>query len=80
MLAKQLTFLGGAFLRLRGLVEGLLVGASQLLGQAQYLEDFYAFFAIRPQIRSTARPVPVPRPMVALTGWPSTTWNVSLPS
>ena len=36
---------------------------TQITGQAQYLEDFYAFFAIRPQIRSPARPAPVPRPI-----------------
>ena len=59
----DLAFLAGAFQRLRGGLEGLLLGLTQITGQAQYLEDFYAFFAIRPQIRSPARPVPVPRPI-----------------
>ncbi|MBN4095370.1 ABC transporter ATP-binding protein [Methylobacterium sp. OT2] len=59
----DLAFLAGAFQRLRGGLEGLLLGLTQITGQAQYLEDFYAFFAIRPQIRSPARPVPVPSPI-----------------
>jgi ATP-binding cassette subfamily B protein len=54
----DLTFLAGAFLRLRALVEGLLLGASQLSGQAQYLDDLFAFFAIRPRIRSPEGPTP----------------------
>ncbi len=54
----DLTFLGGAFLRLRGLVEGLLLGASQVMGQAQYLDDLFSFFTIAPTIRSGSRPVP----------------------
>ncbi|KMO27571.1 ABC transporter ATP-binding protein, partial [Methylobacterium variabile] len=56
----DLTFLGGAFLRLRGLVEGLLVGASQLLGQAQYLDDLFSFFTIAPRLRSAPGALPVP--------------------
>ncbi len=59
----DLTFLAGAFLRLRGLVEGLLVGVSQISGQAQYLDDLFAFFTIAPTIRSPARPTPLPRPL-----------------
>ncbi len=54
----DLTFLGGAFLRLRGLVEGLLLGASQLLGQAQYLDDLFSFFTIAPTIHSGTLPIP----------------------
>ncbi|WP_331311614.1 ABC transporter ATP-binding protein [Methylobacterium oryzae] len=61
----DLAFLAGAFQRLRGGLEGLLLGLTQITGQAQYLEDFYAFFAIRPQIRSPARPAPVPSPIRA---------------
>ncbi|WP_457106439.1 ABC transporter ATP-binding protein [Methylobacterium sp. P5_C11] len=59
----DLAFLAGAFQRLRGGLEGLLLGVTQITGQAQYLDDFYSFFAIRPQIRSPARPVPVPDPI-----------------
>ncbi|MEG9527976.1 MAG: ABC transporter ATP-binding protein/permease [Hyphomicrobiales bacterium] len=59
----DLAFLAGAFQRLRGGIEGLLLGFTQITGQAQYLDDFYSFFAIRPQIRAPARPVPIPRPI-----------------
>lgn len=59
----DLAFLAGAFQRLRGGIEGLLLGLTQVTGQAQYLDDFYTFFAIRPQIRTPAHPVPVPSPI-----------------
>ncbi|MDP4003776.1 ABC transporter ATP-binding protein [Methylobacterium sp. NEAU K] len=59
----DLAFLAGAFQRLRGGIEGLLLGLTQITGQAQYLDDFFSFFAIRPQIRAPARPVPVPSPI-----------------
>ncbi|MBV9075857.1 MAG: ABC transporter ATP-binding protein [Methylobacteriaceae bacterium] len=59
----DLTFLAGAFLRLRGLVEGLLLGASQLSGQTQYLDDLFSFFEVRPRILAPARPAPLPRPL-----------------
>lgn len=58
----DLTFLSGSFLRLRGLMEGLLLGFSQIAGQALYLEDLFSFFEIRPTIASPPRPHPVPRP------------------
>ena len=38
-----------AFQRLRGGLEGLLLGFTQITGQAQYLDDFFSFFAIRPR-------------------------------
>lgn len=59
----DLAFLAGAFQRLRGGIEGLLLGFTQITGQAQYLDDFYSFFAIRPQIRTPAQPVPIPSPI-----------------
>ncbi|SFJ22303.1 ABC transporter ATP-binding protein [Methylobacterium brachiatum] len=61
----DLAFLAGAFQRLRGGIEGLLLGLTQISGQAQYLDDFFSFFAIRPEIRSPAQPVPVPSPIRA---------------
>jgi len=61
----DLTFLSGAFLRLRGLVEGLLLGVSQLSGQAQYLDDLFAFLALQPRIRSPVPPAPFPVPIRA---------------
>ena len=59
----DLTFLAGSFLRLRQLLEGLLVGFSQVAGQALYLDDLFSFFAIRPEIVSPANALPVPRPL-----------------
>jgi ATP-binding cassette, subfamily B, bacterial len=59
----DLAFLAGAFQRLRGGLEGLLLGLTQITGQAQYLDDFFSFFAIRPEIRAPAHPVPVPSPL-----------------
>lgn len=59
----DLTFLAGSFRRLRQLLEGLLVGFSQVAGQALYLDDLFSFFEIRPEITSPPDPAPVPRPI-----------------
>ncbi len=59
----DLTFLAGSFRRLRQLLEGLLVGFSQVAGQALYLDDLLSFFATKPQIVSPDNPVPFPRPI-----------------
>jgi ATP-binding cassette subfamily B protein len=59
----DLTFLAGSFRRLRQLLEGLLVGFSQVAGQALYLDDLFSFFAIEPEIVSPADPLPVPCPI-----------------
>ncbi|HEU4773371.1 MAG TPA: ABC transporter ATP-binding protein [Lysobacter sp.] len=59
----DLTFLAGSFRRLRQLLEGLLVGFSQVAGQALYLDDLFSFFAIEPEITSPADPIPVPCPI-----------------
>ncbi|ASR44593.1 ABC transporter ATP-binding protein [Xanthomonas citri pv. mangiferaeindicae] len=59
----DLTFLAGSFLRLRQLLEGLLVGFSQVAGQALYLDDLFSFFAIEPEIASPSDPVPFPQPI-----------------
>ncbi|WP_315389786.1 ABC transporter ATP-binding protein [uncultured Stenotrophomonas sp.] len=59
----DLTFLAGSFLRLRQLLEGLLIGFSQVASQALYLDDLYSFFEIEPEIHSRADAVPVPKPI-----------------
>lgn len=59
----DLTFLAGSFRRLRQLLESLLVGFSQVAGQALYLDDLYSFFEIEPEIRSKPDAVPIPRPI-----------------
>ena len=56
----DLTFLAGSFRRLRQLLEGLLVGFSQVAGQALYLEDLFSFFEIEPEITSPTNPRAVP--------------------
>ena len=59
----DLTFLASSFRRLRQLLEGLLVGFSQVAGQALYLEDLFSFFEIEPEIVSPADALPVPKPI-----------------
>jgi ATP-binding cassette subfamily B protein len=59
----DLTFLSGSFLRLRGLLEGLLSSFSAMAGQALYLDDLYIFFDEKPGIASPPNPVPVPNPI-----------------
>jgi len=59
----DLTFLAGSFLRLRQLLEGLLIGFSQVAGQALYLDDLYSFFEIKPEIASRPDAIAVPRPI-----------------
>jgi ATP-binding cassette, subfamily B, bacterial len=59
----DLTFLAGSFRRLRQLLEGLLVGFSQVAGQALYLDDLFSFFEIEPEIKSPPDPAPFPMPI-----------------
>lgn len=59
----DLTFLAGSFLRLRQLLEGLLIGFSQVASQALYLDDLFSFFQIEPEIRSREGAIRVPQPI-----------------
>ena len=59
----DLTFLAGSFRRLRQLLEGLLVGFSQVASQALYLDDLFSFFSIEPKIISPENPVTFPKPI-----------------
>ncbi|MCC2690588.1 MAG: transporter ATP-binding protein [Rhizobiaceae bacterium] len=59
----ELTFLSGAFLRLHGLFEELLIGVTQIAGQSLYLDDLFSFFDIRPGIVRPSDPKPFPRPI-----------------
>ena len=59
----DLTFLSGSFRRLRNLLEGLLIGFSQVAGQALYLDDLFSFFEIAPEIVSPPDPRPFPVPI-----------------
>ena len=60
----NLTFLAGSFLRLRGLLEQLLTGFSNVAGQALYLDDLFSFFEIEARIVSPRNPRPFPSPIV----------------
>lgn len=60
----DLTFLAGSFARLRQLLEGLLIGFSQVASQALYLDDLFSFLAIKPEIDSRPGALPVPQPIV----------------
>jgi ATP-binding cassette, subfamily B, bacterial len=57
-----LTFLAGAFMRSRDLIQRLLLSASDIYSQALNLQDLFTFFAVRPTItnRPGARAVPNP--------------------
>jgi ATP-binding cassette subfamily B protein len=59
----DLTFLSGSFLRLRGLLESLMVTFSSTAAQALYLNDLFSFFDTRPEILSPPDPRPFPRPI-----------------
>ncbi len=59
----DLTFLAGSFLRLRGLLEGLLIGFSSTAAQALFLDDLFTFFAVEPEIHAPADPLPFPQPV-----------------
>jgi ATP-binding cassette subfamily B protein len=59
----DLTFLAGSFLRLRSLLEGLLISFSSTAAQALYLDDLFGFFEVTPEIRSPASPLPMPSPI-----------------
>ena len=59
----DLTFLAGSFRRLRTLLENLLMGFSQVAGQALYLDDLFSFFEIRPEIVSPPNALRFPSPI-----------------
>jgi ATP-binding cassette, subfamily B, bacterial len=59
----DMTFLAGSFLRLRGLLQSLLLGVAQIASQTMYLGDLFAFFAAQPGIRSIDNPRPFPSPI-----------------
>jgi ATP-binding cassette subfamily B protein len=64
----DLTFLSGSFRRLRTLLENMLIGFSQVAGQALYLDDLFSFFEISPEIVSGIPPFPVLRGRDTLRG------------
>jgi ATP-binding cassette, subfamily B, bacterial len=59
----DLAFLAGAFLRLNGLFQKILLGFTQIAGQSLYLDDLFSFFEIEPTIGPPADPKPFPHPI-----------------
>jgi ATP-binding cassette subfamily B protein len=59
----DLTFLAGSFRRLHQMMEGLLIGFTQVTGQALYLDDLFSFFEIQPEIASPPHARAMPQPI-----------------
>jgi ATP-binding cassette subfamily B protein len=59
----DLAFLAGAFLRLNGLFQKILLGFTQIAGQSLYLDDLFSFFEIEPTIGPPDNPKPFPQPI-----------------
>ena len=55
----DLAFLSGSFLRLRGLLQGILSSFSSTAAQALYLDDLFSFFQITPRVLSPETPRPL---------------------
>jgi ATP-binding cassette subfamily B protein len=60
----SLTFLAGTFQRSRALIQGLLMGASNIIEQCLYLKDLFDFFEMKPSIASQPGAPKVPNPIV----------------
>ncbi len=58
-----LVFLSASFLRLRGLLEGILSRFGQVADGALYLQDFFEFFGLQARIRPVADARPFPNPI-----------------
>jgi ATP-binding cassette subfamily B protein len=56
----DLTFLAGAFARLRGMVQAILLRVTNIAQTALYLQDLFEFFAIEPMIRKPEQAIPFP--------------------
>jgi len=59
----DLVFLSGSFGQLNGYFQQILIGFTQIAGQALYLDDLYSFFDIKPTINEPASPKPFPIPL-----------------
>lgn len=59
----DLSFLVGAFSRLRGLVQGVLFGFAMMSEGALYTRDLFDFFALQPTVQPPPTPRPFPRPI-----------------
>jgi ATP-binding cassette subfamily B protein len=59
----QLTFLAGAFLQMRNMLQAIMNRFSQIAENALYLQDLFDFFAIVPQVRNEGPALPIPVPI-----------------
>jgi ATP-binding cassette subfamily B protein len=59
----QLTFLAGSFLRLRELLQEQMNRLTNIASQAMYLQDYFEFFDIRPQIKVPENALRVNQPL-----------------
>jgi len=59
-----LTFLSGSFMRARDLIQMSLSAVATIAERAMALEDLFAFFQLRPRIRSLSKAYAVPRSMI----------------
>jgi ATP-binding cassette, subfamily B, bacterial len=59
----ELTLLAGTFARSRDLIQRMLLSTSDLYEQSLYLEDLFAFLAMRPSIVAAPDARPAPRPI-----------------
>ena len=57
----DLTFLAGSFMRMREQLQAVMEMFSGMSAKALYLQDFFDFFDIKPQIQSPKNPVAVPK-------------------
>ena len=60
-----LTFLAGAFMRSRDLIQRLVLAASDIYAQSLNLRDLFAFFSLRPKVTNRAGAVAVQVPIRA---------------
>ncbi|MFW5762352.1 MAG: ABC transporter ATP-binding protein, partial [Cyclobacteriaceae bacterium] len=58
-----LTFLAGSFLRMRNLLESMMMRFNTMAEGALYLQDFFDFFDIKPQIAKKEKVKSFPRPI-----------------
>jgi ATP-binding cassette subfamily B protein len=59
----DLVFLSGSFSGLNGYLQQILIGFTNIAGQALYLDDLFSFFEIKPGILDPASPKPFPVPL-----------------
>ena len=59
----DLTFLSGSFFRLRALFESILNRFSSVAENALYLQDFFDFFNLEPNIKANPKALKFPRPI-----------------